>query len=90
MNATVPAPLTRAQQAILNIALEQEHGITFRDLGVDALFFCLAPDFTTETLRKTDRALNGTNAVALDGAFRAVIPDDWLVVPEEARSRFTH
>ena len=84
----IQQPLNRVQQALLQLALEHQHGVLFRDLSLHATFFCLAPDFTTETLRKVERATNGTNAEALDGSMRAVIPDSWLVVPEEARSLF--
>ncbi len=80
--------LNPVQQALLRLALEHQHGVPFQDLPVDATFFCLAPGFTTETLRKVETAINGTNAVSLDGSFRAVIPGAWLVVPEEARTLF--
>ncbi len=82
----IQQPLNRVQQALLRLALEHQHGVPFQDLPVDATFFCLAPDFTTETLRKVEPAINGTNAESLDGSFRAVIPEAWLVVPEEART----
>ena len=84
----VQHPLNRVKQAILRIALEHQHGVAFQDLPLDATFFCLAPNFTTETLRKVEQAINGTNAESLDASFRAVIPDAWLVVLEEARAAF--
>ena len=80
--------LNAVERAMMRMLLEEEQGTVFNDLPLDATFFCFAPGFTTETLRKVERAANGTNAEALDGAFRAVIPGDWLVVPEEARSLF--
>ena len=79
----VQHPETHIQTIIRKMALEQKEAKPFSDLPEHATFTLLGPDApASETLRKIQPDIRGSNAVSLDGYAHWRIPTAWLCLPE--------